>query len=409
MKRLCFWIVLLFASREVFAGPAMAVLEYRQKNTASEETGRLADRLRDEFQRRFGQAVLGKKETEDLFYYHKQGVLQRGPKASSRLLEEGKKAFFQLELPEAEEIFNRLIQEADGETLAEATLLFGLTKLAAGDEAAARKAFQETLRLDPGRELHPDFFPPRTLRIFKKAARAARLPTGRLRVTAIPEGAEVRINGVLQGLTPLDLPKFPSGIHEVRIQAGHYEPVSAKIDLVAGSERVVHETLRWRKERPVRRFLGLSEGELGDVHRLAEVGAALGSEMAVSKILFVNYLKGGQVETRIVDASLRTSYKPLLHPAEKIGERSAEISAAIAERLTDQLADQLASDLKRYPSRFAENRYQGDVILIGHHRRPFYKRPLFWVMLGAGAASGGLTAAFAGGAAATGSLGILFP
>lgn len=404
MKRIKFVIVLLLLSQEAFASPVMAVLEYHQKNASLEETGRFADRLREELQRRFGRAVLGKEETEGLFFYHKQGILRDGLKPAPLLLEEGKRSYFELKLAEAEKIFEGLIEKGGEESVVEAHLLLGLTQIAQGNEAEARKTFQEALRLDPDRVLPAEFFPPRSVKVFQEVKKGLRFSTGLLKISAIPEGAEVFVNGVFKGLAPISIKKFPAGPHHVRIQANHYVATSRTIRIAPESGTELKEQLSWKNEKASPRLLGFSEGELGGAGRLAEAASHVGSEMAVSKILFVSCLKEGKVETRLVDASLRTSHKISSFPAARVRERSAEISSTIV----DHISPQLEEDLKEKPGQYAQNRFQGDVILIGHHRRPLYKSPLFWVTLGAAAAGGGVTAALAGGAAATGTLGIVF-
>ncbi|MBI3541304.1 MAG: hypothetical protein HY073_04110, partial [Deltaproteobacteria bacterium] len=76
MKRPIALLLLLLISHSAFAGPTMAVLEYRHQETLKDETQKLTDRIREELERRFGQAILSQDETAGMFYYHKQGVLQ---------------------------------------------------------------------------------------------------------------------------------------------------------------------------------------------------------------------------------------------------------------------------------------------------------------------------------------------
>jgi hypothetical protein len=407
MKSISLILLLVFTATEVWARPVMAVLEFHQDGSMREATERFADRLREEFHRRFNGAILTRAETEGPFFYYKESVLQNKKTPTEPVLEEGKKAYFQLNLAEARVFFRELVRKGDDTTIVDAYLLLGLTEIADGNESAAREAFQEALRLDSERRLDPEFFPPKVVKFFEKVRDESAPPTGSLRVEADPRGSEVWINGSFRGLTPLALPRFPAGPHTLRIQANHYRPVVKKIDLPTAGEQRVTAKLAWETTRAPTRLLGFSSSEVGGEERLTLLSAEMGRELGVSKLLFVSLKKterGDEVETRLVDTTLRSSHKIRRYPVLRIEEKSAEVAAQVA----DDLSKQIDQDIKLDPVKYGANRYEGDIVLIGRHRKPFYKRPIFWISVGAAAAAGGVLAAVLAGGSGAGAIGIIF-
>lgn len=385
----------------------MAVLQYHHQGTLKEETEKLTDRIREELERRFGGAILSKDETEGMFYYHKQSVLQQKVNQPREAFMEGKKAYFELQLSEADKLLSELASKGPSDIAVDVHLILGLTRFAQGNEKGAREAFQEALRLYPERELDAHYFPPKVIRFFGKVKSNFQSEMGHLEIKATPVGADVFINGVRRGVAPLAL-EIPVGNHHVRIHASHYQTVVRDIQIEENGRALIEETLFWKVQEKSSQFLGVSEQEVGGSDRLAKLTSALGMEIGASKVLLVSCQKAEgkeMVETRVVDVSLRTSYKTEAHDVFELETRSAEIAAEIS----DKMVHQITKDLKGDPGRYGENRFEGDIILIGHKQKPFYKQPVFWIVIGAAGVGGGVAAALIGSSSAsTGTLGIVF-
>ncbi len=408
LKRLVPAVLMVFAAGDLLAKPALVVLEYRDRTTSATETSKIADRIREEFRRRLGGAVLTKQETEDLFYYHKKGALQGRGRMASTWLEEGKRAYFDLQLSEAQQSFEKILRlppETAEEMQLPARLLQGLTFMAENDRDQARTAFVEALRLNPDVVLDPSYFPPKVVAYFRQVAAETPRVSVPVTIEAFPEGAEVRVNGILKGLAPLTL-HVSAGRQVISLSASHYGRWTKTVDLREGEPKSLRVRLPWQKGEPSR-FLGISGSESDAAGGLASVGSEIGELLGVGKVLFVSYsAQGGpgQVTTRLVDVPLQAAHKETVVPAAHIGENSAAVAGEVADRVAAQIREALGEK----PDQFAESRFKGDIILIGHHRKPFYKKPLFWIMVGAAGAGGGVAAALAGGGAAVGAIGVIF-
>ncbi len=67
-------------------------------------------------------------------------------------------------------------------------------------------------------------------------------PPGRLAVTSTPSGADVYLDGLLRGLTPITL-EAAAGVHEVRAEADGYQAETVMVEVVSGNETPLHLTL----------------------------------------------------------------------------------------------------------------------------------------------------------------------
>lgn len=83
----------------------------------------------------------------------------------------------------------------------------------------------------------------------------------RLRVTSVPPGAQVFVDGTLAGVTPYD-DELEAGDHEVEIQKEDFLPRTREVTLVDGVEQTVEVTLQRRppEVEPARRGPGLRIG-----------------------------------------------------------------------------------------------------------------------------------------------------
>jgi hypothetical protein len=58
--------------------------------------------------------------------------------------------------------------------------------------------------------------------------------TGYLQVHSLPSGVEIRVDGVMQGTTPMELTGIPVGSHQIEIRAEGYQPFLETVTISAG-------------------------------------------------------------------------------------------------------------------------------------------------------------------------------
>ncbi len=101
--------------------------------------------------------------------------------------------------------------------------------------------------------------------------------TGGISVTTVPEGADVFLNGSLQGQTPLQIQNVSAGTHELLIQMAYYADVEVSVHVKAGETTVLVQAL--------------SPLWFGAVQMLTEGGtplSAIGTEQSVPVIVSAN-------------------------------------------------------------------------------------------------------------------------
>jgi hypothetical protein len=73
---------------------------------------------------------------------------------------------------------------------------------------------------------------------------------GTLAVRSVPEGAEVRVDGVLQGTTPVDLTGVPAGTHTLELRKPGYGTINESIEIEAGATTEIARELAERTPQP---------------------------------------------------------------------------------------------------------------------------------------------------------------
>jgi hypothetical protein len=170
-----------------------------------------------------------------------------------RLLARGKKQYDNLELDPAIEALSKareLFRKAagrlgDGEKYVETLLFLGASHILSGDSELGSDAFRQVALFDKRRTLDPKLFPPSMIDIFKRVkSEVAASPVGMVQLKSNPPAADVYLNGVYKGVTPLTLAKVPEGTHFVRLEKDGYLPWGQLVDFFATHEERVEATLQ---------------------------------------------------------------------------------------------------------------------------------------------------------------------
>jgi hypothetical protein len=103
--------------------------------------------------------------------------------------------------------------------LLDAPVLLGVVALGLGDAAFVDRAFERALRLAPGLALPPGRYAPAVEHALATArVRLSTLRPARLRLSAVPAGVDVFVDGVHRGRTPLAVEPPSPGAHVVVVQ-----------------------------------------------------------------------------------------------------------------------------------------------------------------------------------------------
>jgi hypothetical protein len=111
------------------------------------------------------------------------------------------------------------LEKADVELLYRARLLEGLAWLEAGQKNAAKLAFIKLVTIRPEFVPDPAMMPPHATAIFQEALAEVRARgLGGLEVRSDPSGAEVLVDGLARGKTPINVPGLPAGTHGLQVR-----------------------------------------------------------------------------------------------------------------------------------------------------------------------------------------------
>jgi hypothetical protein len=337
--------------------------------------------------------------------YHDATKESRGAWAEiASLLARSKEHYFSFRYPEALEGINRVISmlentKPDTETgplLLDAFVSKALVLKSHGTKAAVLDAINHALSINPLLDLASNDYPPSLVQLFEEAKAAGmQAPKGSLAVKSNPEGADVYLNGIRQGVTPLKLSDLPSGAYGLTISANRYRADNREITISSDKQLAINSRLKWMKQNK-----GEADLESDDIlSKVIRNGVDLSHVLKVDRLILVDADKKGEnsfrVSARMIDGKLGAGLKPVVLPevtSESKNNRVAEMAGA--------LASQLNADLLSDPARLLDPVGQGDPVLMANRKKPLVRRPLFWGAIGiavAGALAGGIAAAMSGG------------
>lgn len=125
------------------------------------------------------------------------------------------------------------------------TLVYGaVVSMNIGDKRTSGATFADLARLRPDFRIDPAEFPPAVIEAFEKARQAeAKLAKGRMVVTSTPAGAQVFVDEVARGVTPLTVPASP-GPHFVRVALEGHLGVTQTVAVASYAKHEVTLTLQ---------------------------------------------------------------------------------------------------------------------------------------------------------------------
>lgn len=334
---------------------------------------------------------------EQVIAYHQRETASGGKDSALDNLSRAKEHYFQFQYDEASVEVARAIEMLQGIALHDALLTQGLIAKATGNLNLARQSFERAVRLNPFYLIDRRAFPPSIVDLFEESRGGLmRGEKGSLHVETDPAAAEVYINGIVQGVTPLNLPQVPAGSYSVLIKTNKYQPVEKNVDIGAGKKIVIKENLRWINGGGA---VGKKQALIESARAEIDEGLRIADLLKVDKAVVVNCDEksdgSGILKTRMFDRQYRSAHRQIIV---EYGN-AIEKPQAIAD-MTEALASMAKLNLMGNPVKYLDPDGLGDPVLLTSRKKEFYKKPIFWGAVGtaaAGAVVGGILAAMSGG------------
>jgi len=268
-----------------------------------------------------------------------------------------------------------------------------IEKSAKNGDKSTSAYFKKALNIDPSYSIDVSAFSPSIVELFNLAKiDSSKIPSGSVFVETDPKAAEVYINGILRGVTPVAISNLPEGHYIVSINTNKYQKVIKGVNISGGKTEKVKEKLAW---------LGGSDNNKGknflqkdEAREEIDEGGRIADLLKVSKVILVDADEvengSGSISLRMVDRQYRAGHNPV------VVKYSADRKNLLADltSATGILTEQMKLNLLKNPQKHLDPDGIGDPVLLGRRNKAIYAIPAFWVRVG------GALAATAGGAAA---------
>lgn len=273
-----------------------------------------------------------------------------------------------------------------GRALRDALITAAVIASDAKDAAMVEHDFDEALRIDPAYALDGQSFPPRLKEAFSRVqSRMNAAPPGTLRVRSDPKVAEVSINGVVRGVTPLQV-SLPPGDYAVRVAGNRYTPVDQAVQVQSGQTASVDARLRWRRTLPQPSATSV---ETEETQALLREGQRLMDVMRLQKVVLLDVDAvpngAGEIRARMMDGTTRASHRPVVVRFRADRATLPKDMAALVKVLTSQATMKTISN----PVAQLDPVGVGDPIVLGR-RKGRGITPLGWGVIGGVAGSGAI-------------------
>ncbi|MCP5468590.1 MAG: PEGA domain-containing protein [Deltaproteobacteria bacterium] len=377
-------------------GQKLAVVPVGTSESDGEALEKITERIRDALNQQSKYQVLDKKRTDDFFANHPDFLTQAKSSVTlERYIEEAKQFYIDFAYKEAigllentiEAFYNKESLKKQKFSLRDAYVILGNVYSADSNKRKAIQSFKEAVRLDPNYQIDPIVYPPDTVSYFNKAQQeySKEHHPIKLEISTSPSDAEIYINGVNKGHSPLSIENFSQGTHFILAKKAEYEPVAIKIQLGGDAKEKIDLK---KKVQPQIALYGLKVAQLKNIPELVRLGSSLGEELGVQKVVLVSVEELGwhhRITTRMIDIKYRASHKHNSVEVLDLPKDSRTAAKVLAEDL-NKLSD---IDLAKDPKKYAES----DVVVIGTKRKKsLLKSPLLWSLLGVLVAGGATSA-----------------
>ena len=367
----------------------------------------LMDRLSRDLRKKGGLRVMDRTKTDEILQYYLTYVnIASEDSAVQRSLTEARQSLLAGSYPAASKLLDdaerKIVARAAGggsnEGLYQLHLVRAKIHHANGIDSAVQRDYDAIVRLHPDLELDANLYSNWERAALQKAReKMAGERTASIEVRSTPEGSEVFLNGVHRGISPMTLKDLPPGLHVVEVKTVHHASVIRQVQLHPS------ETATVKAELPRTDFAQSSEGVTirpslykNDLE-VSRLISTLGYHLGVDKIVLVAD-KDDSLVYRTGDTRLGAVQRQF-----KVALASSASGSGVPV-LVSELGKEISTDVLTDPSQYADQSV-GSLDLMHKRKKPFYKKPLFWILVGVAAGTGGALGAVLGaGGAATGGI-----
>lgn len=172
--------------------------------------------------------------------------------AARELFHKGQRSYDNLELRQAVGLLRGAVAELnrqlgfldDLELFTDIHVYLGAALELLGQKEEGREVFRRLLLVNPDAEFDPLVFPPALAAVFKQVrGQVARAGTGSWNVEASPGGAEVWVDGVYRGISPVRVLDLAEGGHLLQLLRRGHRRFGGVFDVVADSEELIRHEL----------------------------------------------------------------------------------------------------------------------------------------------------------------------
>ncbi len=394
----------LVCSAQAPIAPRSVAVQPMLDGDADEESREIASAVGSALRMATGHHIIDANTAAKVLSYRDPSEpLNGGVAEASAELARAKEHYFAFRYKDAEQELNKAIAALSqargdaeaGQMLVDAYVTRAVVAKSRGDAAQARKSFEAALVIHPALALSAQEYPPSLVSLFEEVKKSrAGAPAGVLSVKSSPQAAEVFLNGISRGVTPLTISALPAGGYSLAVKADRYIPLERNVTVAAGKTLSLDEKLIWDKKGKERTGHANTDDPSIELRQGLQIADALKAE----KVILIDADakdSAVQVRARAVDRALRAGQRAVAIKKLAQDTRNEQLAEMVAA-----LADQIDANITSDPAKQLDPLGEGDPVLLGKRKQPLTRKPLFWAAVGTaavGAIVGGILAAMSGG------------
>ncbi|MBI2981869.1 MAG: PEGA domain-containing protein, partial [Deltaproteobacteria bacterium] len=371
-----------FASAEDLKPQKIAILEVYQPGDDQELGKAVADRIRHDLAGPGSFRVLTGEETA-------KGLAQLGKEQGetgqdlSKIVQKATDAYYRMDLDLAKSILKKKLREveAGGDLrptevgqIASAYLMLGMVHNAFRESTEAVHAFREVFRLAPDTVLSEREYPPRVRSLYSQAKKET-LSQGRsggIKVSSSEKKAEASIDGSFKGETPIEIDGLIAGRHYLLLRKSGFAPLVMPVDIPSGGISEYSLLLEEDASDTEASVAGFSLDGPESQENLVRKGVVAGQWLMVQQVVLIEVSSvKGFVSATIVDLSKPEAFQQKRALFSKPDEAIEEGSRLVLQHFSNSV----------YHVQHG-NGFQPTVVEKKPTKKPFWKKPLVWIIGG---------------------------